>query len=1550
MVVNKTSVDHDLPWDKMWEYVLGDGGDDNSAYSMAIRQSSRLSSFSLPVERPTTTQSGAKATSVDYEADELSKHRTASSSAFSASAKSSSFSSSSTTQQQQQHQRQPQHSLLASSSRSDSSVRQSSSTTNNNNNNNNRGTTDASPRRRRSGDLPPRPRSASSSLQGSESSPLLMIHTTSSSSKSVRKDTSSGSSPIISMGRSSSTLSEGPLGVRNKPFGSMRKPQQQQRESGEQRQESAPPERDAHDEEREMLAADLATPVATNKSRKLTWFQQRPTQLDGGAVEKQVKQESAPPLSESKSNRSVSSSNKSKSGEQQSQRGPAFFSSPTTQSTASSLSRKRHAHRVQQPEQPPQQPTKATSTSPATTSTSKTTKTSSLDSKKQQPPKPDEEASAESAAVVEERYSGSPDTTLETDYSIDGPLAALFLTCNNNDNLSFEGGTTTDAQQIRKHNKERRTAASLAAALQGKIGTVHTCMAGSTGSVLSTRSSLNNKNKSSNRTGQSGNSDGASSSSSSVSESANRPTTPTISSGVGGLLFFDSIAKGIDDFLDPAFSYSFDDPDNRNLCASEFSSDNLSVSALEQDHHHPQQHLQQAPSKSNKGSSSSYRKQSSSSSSSSRRLSLRNGSSSSKKKELKLYAGDSRSGLSPINEELSPSAERDTSYEDDVVEAARRDDDETTNDDDGEENAEAGEPRASLHDAPTDRTGNNRHKERRHDSSSSIGYDLGGSKLSSTSSRLEAPSDGEAFASSEFRAFADGDFVVPPTKKDSRKQQRKASFAGYFTAKRRDKDDDSDHDRDPDFLSFMGARSGLSSGFSSNVAIHGDATSPRSTNSQAPSVLFTPPTSPISHLSGLSNRATTTGIRQLSPTSTTARSGITATTTGEISPTSATASQNGLRTTTSTALVPPPPTSSSVVSRTELSSVATGPVFAAIIGGRRVRTADGRLPSYPPSSTDRSGLFVDPTATNTIIGPTSQKSPNSQNSLMTVATKQHIGSSSRSRAAGTTHPPGQSTSSVGAPKKALLVTQQNTDSSASANGEAGKVSIPKISVSFSRSSWDDIDNDRQLLYGKGPKKQDQQKEQHRSCLRLPICFGGNRKSFEQVFTFTNSDLGESRELSAQDTANLFPKSRLIPSSPNSLTAKDSSSKGTMESRQQNQTVVEEETGGYLQDIRSPTQRSGIHSLYEYEYDLGVHMSVVFDDFGSNPEEQLRVLVHEAPPEKNREGLIEYNKVVIKVEASTVSTTDCALRSGKLAHEFNLSAPATPGVDVIGKIYRIDGESSANYKLKVGDRVMSLIKWGGNSRYLTVDPSKLVKVSDDLDPAEAVCLVETYLHAFQLVHCGQSKTTRYRKNALQDKRILVVGELASNIGKAIVELANLAGCRNIVGTVAEKHYETVTKMGVIPIDPEPLNWKSFLNGSVDLLIQLNGRLSPTVAYGVLRPTGSMVISTSYSKADERLGPAAQAKMVAACGKPDLSLDARVTRYNVFRSWDDNREYVQDDLRHLTSLLEERKLVPEVLDRISLSSVAKAHSLLESRRLRGFFVCEPWLVSKSRTLNI
>ena len=74
------------------------------------------------------------------------------------------------------------------------------------------------------------------------------------------------------------------------------------------------------------------------------------------------------------------------------------------------------------------------------------------------------------------------------------------------------------------------------------------------------------------------------------------------------------------------------------------------------------------------------------------------------------------------------------------------------------------------------------------------------------------------------------------------------------------------------------------------------------------------------------------------------------------------------------------------------------------------------------------------------------------------------------------------------------------------------------------------------------------------------------------------------------------------------------------------------------------------------------------------------------------------------------------------------------------------------------------------------------------------------------------------------------------------------------------------------------------------------------------------------------------------------------YDVYEEWERNLELCKKDLTHLLTLLEGRVIKPEVLDRLPLTKIGKAHDLLESKRLPGFLVCEPWMRSKKRAVYL
>jgi NADPH:quinone reductase-like Zn-dependent oxidoreductase len=158
--------------------------------------------------------------------------------------------------------------------------------------------------------------------------------------------------------------------------------------------------------------------------------------------------------------------------------------------------------------------------------------------------------------------------------------------------------------------------------------------------------------------------------------------------------------------------------------------------------------------------------------------------------------------------------------------------------------------------------------------------------------------------------------------------------------------------------------------------------------------------------------------------------------------------------------------------------------------------------------------------------------------------------------------------------------------------------------------------------------------------------------------------------------------------------------------------------------------------------------------------------------------------------------------------------------MVGKIDKIDALSMIRYRLKSGDRVMSLIKWGGNSRYARIETHQLVRVPEGVDPAQAVCLAEAYLAAFQSLHYTQGDKARYINHSMIGRSILVIGAL-TNVGRAVVELAKSLGAMDVYAVGKEQHHSVLTTLGVIPLRRNPKLWPPGVMGMMDLVIDATG---------------------------------------------------------------------------------------------------------------------------------
>lgn len=360
----------------------------------------------------------------------------------------------------------------------------------------------------------------------------------------------------------------------------------------------------------------------------------------------------------------------------------------------------------------------------------------------------------------------------------------------------------------------------------------------------------------------------------------------------------------------------------------------------------------------------------------------------------------------------------------------------------------------------------------------------------------------------------------------------------------------------------------------------------------------------------------------------------------------------------------------------------------------------------------------------------------------------------------------------------------------------------------------------------------------------------------------------------------------------------------------------------------------------YEQDTRRHSYVAYFQRGEKATKAIRYYEHPAPPVFPTLP----NEVVVRIEASTVSETDCDVRKGDYWGEDTknpLNLPIVPGVAFCGWIQQLERGRAG---LRNGDRVASLIRVGANSRHLCIDVERLVRIPGNIiDAGPVACLPEIYLSAFQALHVEQKHGQRYRRNSLTGKSILILGG-HKIMGKALIELAIVAGSGTIYATAPESSFGTVEEDGAIPIDKDPHHWYSLLMGKMDIVVcvDCDDPTNSELKYEhiqTLSRKGKLVL---IGAPDEEGGQVIELNTV---DERSVGMSRKLFHYNVFDSWEEDMKQAKKDLAHLLKLLAEEKLNPKIVDRVPLNKVAKAQEVVEQKILSGFVLCEPWLHNTS-----
>jgi NADPH:quinone reductase len=329
------------------------------------------------------------------------------------------------------------------------------------------------------------------------------------------------------------------------------------------------------------------------------------------------------------------------------------------------------------------------------------------------------------------------------------------------------------------------------------------------------------------------------------------------------------------------------------------------------------------------------------------------------------------------------------------------------------------------------------------------------------------------------------------------------------------------------------------------------------------------------------------------------------------------------------------------------------------------------------------------------------------------------------------------------------------------------------------------------------------------------------------------------------------------------------------------------------------------------------------------------------------------EVRVRVLAAGVSFTDAQLRAG--TYLGVPKPPFTPGYELVGVVEELGPECS---RLRPGVRVAALTGYGAYAQRVCLPEAEPVEVPDELDPAEVVSLVLTYMTAYQLLH----RMARARSG----ETVLVHGA-AGRVGTAVLELGALAGLR-VFGTASARDREAVERLGAVAIDYRREDFvarvRELTGDGVDVVLDGLGGAVSLRSYRALRPGGRLVLYGHYAtlargRKSRRawIEWYATTAAVALCAL--LSPRRRVLAYRIQKLRDSrqwlpvagrrparlvgggprNPEWFREDFAALLDLLRGDKIHPVVAERLPLIEARRAHEMLERSASAGKLVLVP-----------
>ena len=310
---------------------------------------------------------------------------------------------------------------------------------------------------------------------------------------------------------------------------------------------------------------------------------------------------------------------------------------------------------------------------------------------------------------------------------------------------------------------------------------------------------------------------------------------------------------------------------------------------------------------------------------------------------------------------------------------------------------------------------------------------------------------------------------------------------------------------------------------------------------------------------------------------------------------------------------------------------------------------------------------------------------------------------------------------------------------------------------------------------------------------------------------------------------------------------------------------------------------------------------------------------------------------VKILAADVSFSDVNMRRGR--YPGAPKPPFTPGYAMVGRVDQLGPATAAGRELSalaVGQMVAALTFYGSYSQYLCLPIEQLVPVPAGVDPAKAVCLVLSYVAAYQMLH-------RVARVA-EGQRILVHGA-AGGVGTAFLELGRLAGLE-LYGTASKPKHPLVARLGATPIDYRTEDFVvrvTVLTGGqgVNAAFDPMGAAHLRQSAAAVRRHGTVVGYGYYAAANRGntvvLDVVSQYLWLALATLPPQR--KHVAFYDIRARAKRHPDWYRQDLMALLDLLAAGKLDPVIAERLPLDEVVRAQREVERAEVEGKVVLLP-----------